>query len=45
MEIVLRCVGCHAFKVVGREQKDQPLCDECSMPMIVVRAAAGKGEK
>lgn len=36
MEITVKCVGCEKLKKVGEEQKDQPMCDDCFMPMIPV---------
>jgi hypothetical protein len=38
IEIKVKCVCCGAEKIVGLEQKDQPMCDKCYSPMIVKSA-------
>lgn len=38
MKVTVRCIGCKSTKVVGREQRDQPMCDKCFMPMVAVSA-------
>jgi len=40
LKITVRCIGCDAVKTVGREQREQPMCDECFMPMIAESASA-----
>jgi hypothetical protein len=34
VRLVVRCIGCGAKKTVGPEQREQPCCDKCFMPMI-----------
>ena len=33
-KITVRCIACKSTKVIGREQRDMPICDRCYMPMI-----------
>ena len=35
MKIKVKCVICGNEKIVGEEQKEQPVCDKCFGPMIV----------
>ena len=38
MKITVKCIGCGHKKEVGEEQKEQPMCDRCFMPMIAIKA-------
>lgn len=38
IKIKVKCVGCHQVKEVGEEQKEQPMCDKCFMPMMAMSA-------
>jgi hypothetical protein len=40
VEVLMECVGCKARKTIDpRGVTDQPMCDKCYMPMIVIRAS------
>ena len=43
VKITVKCVGCGFKKVVGREQKDLPMCPQCYAPMFAERAEFKKG--
>lgn len=34
LEIKIKCVCCGYEKIVGEEQREQPMCDKCFSPMI-----------
>jgi hypothetical protein len=38
LELTVKCVGCGEKKIVGKEQKELPMCDKCFMPMIAEKA-------
>ena len=41
--VLCRCVGCGAQREIGETSVaagDQPLCNECFMPMVPIRACA-----
>ena len=42
LKILVRCMGCKATKTVGPEQREQPLCERCGMPMIVESIRSGR---
>jgi len=42
IKVTVKCVGCGNKKDVGEEQKEQPMCPKCYMPMIVVKATLQK---
>ena len=46
--VLCRCVGCGAQREVGAASVaagDQPLCNECFLPMVPVKATAKKGRR
>ena len=38
IKIKVKCIECGKIKEVGEEQKDQPMCDKCFVPMIAIKA-------
>lgn len=38
LKIKVKCVQCGDTKEVGQEQKDLPMCDKCTMPMLAESA-------
>lgn len=38
MKIKVKCVQCNETKEVNEEQKEQPICDKCFMPMLAISA-------
>jgi hypothetical protein len=38
LKITVRCIGCKAEKVVGPEQVEQPVCQNCWLPMVAESA-------
>lgn len=40
--VKVKCVSCKATKDVGPGQ-EQPMCDVCYMPMLVVEVSSKKG--
>lgn len=41
IRIKIKCCGCGKEKWVGKEQKEQPMCDTCFMPMLAKEARYG----
>lgn len=40
LRLTVCCIGCKAIKVVGREQRDMPMCERCFMPMLPKKVQA-----
>lgn len=47
IEITVRCIGCKAKRVIGREESARlsaemrvPMCDGCFMPMVAEKVSA-----
>lgn len=38
LKIIVKCVGCGVKKEVGQEQREQPMCEKCFMPMLAEKA-------
>ncbi len=45
VKVTLECVACKDRKDVDpREVKEQPMCDKCYMPMVVIKAAVKRAK-